>query len=70
MAILPRLDVLGIRWFFVGQVRPEILKQIRQSTRSGLVIGKQRFAQEIEALTLRRARPARIGRPTKSKLKE
>ena len=58
------------RSFVVGQVRPEILKQIRQSTRKGLVIGNQRFAQEIEALTLRRAKPARIGRPTKSNLKE
>lgn len=42
----------------------EILEQIRQSTRQGLVIGKQRFAQEIEAHTQRRTRPA------KSNLKE
>jgi putative transposase len=58
------------RSFFDAQVRPEMLRQIRQSTRKGLVIGSQRFAQETEALTLRRARPARIGRPAKSNLKE
>ena len=56
------------RPFFDAQVRPGILKQIRQSTRKGLVIGNQRFTQEIEALTLRRARPARLGRPTESNL--
>ena len=65
---LGRTDELRRDWyrsFFVGQVRPEVLKQIRQSTQKGLVIGNDRFAQEIEVLSKRRATPAKLGRPFK-----
>jgi len=50
------------RSFFIGQVAPEVLNQICQSTHKGLVIGSDRFAQEIEVLAKRRTTPAKLGR--------
>ena len=55
------------RSFFIGQVDSEVLKHIRQSTHKGLVIGNNRFAEEIEMLAKRRATPAQLGRPFKGK---
>ena len=54
------------RSFFVGQVHPELLSQIRTATSKGLVIGNDYFADQIEALTQQRARPAKLGRPVKA----
>jgi putative transposase len=51
------------RSFFVGQVRPDVMRKIRESTQKGLVIGSDRFAEKIEALSKRRALPAKLGRP-------
>lgn len=51
------------RSFFVGQVHPDVLKKIRQSTHKGLVIGSDFFAEQIEVLSKRRALPAKLGRP-------
>ena len=51
------------RAFFVGQVHPDVLRKIRLSTQKGLVIGSDRFAEQIEIETKRRALPAKLGRP-------
>ena len=61
-----RLD--NYRSFFIGQVHPDILTQIRQSTRKGFVIGRDQFAAQIEAQTQRRVTPAKLGRPFKMKI--
>jgi len=54
------------RSFFIGQVCPQVLKQIRDSTQKGLVIGNDRFAEEIQVLAKRRVVPAKLGRPFKT----
>ena len=51
------------RSFFVGQVPPELLDQIRLSTQKGFVIGNAQFEEQIETLTQQRVRPAKMGRP-------
>lgn len=53
------------RSFFIGQVRPEVLTQIREVTQKGFVIGNERFAAEIAALTQQQVMPAKLGRPFK-----
>ena len=53
------------RSFFVGQIRPELVTQITEMTNKGFVIGSERFAKEIEALTQRQTQPAKLGRPNK-----
>ncbi|HEB28812.1 MAG TPA: transposase, partial [Porticoccus sp.] len=41
-------------------------KDIRQSISKGLVLGSNRFKDEIELLYGRRVKPAKMGRPKKS----
>ena len=57
------------RSFFIGQVHPDVLKQIRIGTQKGFVIGNDQFAEQIEALTHRRVTPLSTGRPSKSQHK-
>lgn len=52
------------RSFFIDQIDPVLLNEIRLSTQRGLVIGSKNFAQQIEQLTDRRTTPAKLGRPT------
>lgn len=54
------------RSLFVGQINPVLLKQIRLSTRKGLVIGSQSFAVQIAELTKQRTSPGCVGRPKMS----
>src|SRR5690554_6734 len=51
------------RALFRHHVEAEVIDEIRQSVNKGLVLGNDRFKDEIEQLTGRRARPAKMGRP-------
>jgi len=42
------------------------LAQIRTSVNGGLVLGEERFKDEIEGVVARRVRPGKSGRPKKS----
>jgi hypothetical protein len=41
----------------------ELLEEIRTSTHKGIAVGKDRFKEEIEALTGRRVKSKKRGRP-------
>jgi putative transposase len=51
------------RELFVHHVDGKLLEEIRTSTRKGMAIGNDRFKEEIEALTGRRLRSKKRGRP-------
>ncbi|WP_438864314.1 transposase [Neptunicella sp.] len=51
------------RALFDAHVDGALLKDIRQATNKGMAIGSEMFKQQIEALTGRRMRPAKMGRP-------
>ncbi len=51
------------RELFVHQVEGELLKEIRDNTNKGMAIGSERFKKEIEALTGRRLKSKKRGRP-------
>ena len=51
------------RELFTYQVEDELLKEIRDNTQRGMAIGRDRFKQEIEALTGRRLKSKKRGRP-------
>ena len=53
------------RELFRFQLDPGLIDEIRTATRHGLVIGSERFKDEIEALLKRRVTPPRRGRPVK-----
>jgi putative transposase len=40
-----------------------LITDIRQGTNRGMAIGSEEFKQQIEAVTDRRMRPAKMGRP-------
>jgi putative transposase len=48
---------------FQGQFNEDVITDIRQAVNKGLALGGDRFKHEIERLTGRRVRPAKIGRP-------
>ncbi len=51
------------RKYFVHQVESELLKEIRDNTNKGMAIGNEQFKEEIEALTGRRMKSKKRGRP-------
>ncbi|MEA3469416.1 MAG: transposase [Thermodesulfobacteriota bacterium] len=51
------------RELFVHQVEGQLLKEIRENTNKGMAIGSDRFKREIEALTGRRLKSKKRGRP-------
>lgn len=53
------------RSLFAGQIPADLLKQIRASTKQGLVIGSQHFADEISTITGQRTTRGYAGRPIK-----
>jgi len=57
------------RDLFRYQTDSETLKAIRESVNSGMVLGRERFKDEIEAALGRRVRPSERGRP-KTRQKE
>ena len=50
---------------FRNQFEREDLDEIRRSMRGGLVLGEERFKDEIERVCARRVRPGKSGRPRK-----
>jgi len=48
---------------FVHHIDGELLTQIRTNTNKGMVVGNDRFREEIELLTGRRVKPQKRGRP-------
>ncbi len=50
---------------FTDTISPELLTTIRDTTNSCLVLGNDRFKDQIEAMLGRSVRPARRGRPRK-----
>lgn len=51
------------RELFTAQVDQALLTEIRDSVMKNLVLGNERFKDEIEANLKRRVRPAKMGRP-------
>ena len=51
------------RSLFLSEVSSAALEDIRSSTRQELAYGSERFKDQIEAMTLRRLRPGKPGRP-------
>jgi len=51
------------RELFVQYVDTEILEEIRSNTHKGMAVGNDRFKEEIEALTGRRLKSQKRGRP-------
>jgi putative transposase len=51
------------RSLFSAHVDDELIKSIRVAVNKGLALGGERFKEEIEPLTNRRVRPAKMGRP-------
>ena len=51
------------RELFVQYVDEEILEEIRSNTHKGMAVGNDRFKEEIEALTGRRLKSQKRGRP-------
>jgi putative transposase len=54
------------RALFTAHVDGIMIKDIRDSVNKGLVLGTERFKDEIETNLKRRVRPAKMGRPRKS----
>lgn len=54
------------RELFVDTIAPEMLSTIRNTTNACLVLGNDRFKDQIEALLGRSVRPGKDGRPRKS----
>lgn len=54
------------RELFVSHVENKLLDDIRQASNKGLVLGNERFVEELEALSNMRLREGRKGRPRKS----
>ncbi|MBA6291482.1 hypothetical protein H4J58_00180 [Colwellia sp. MB3u-70] len=51
------------RAFIAEHVDKALITDIRQATNRGMAIGSEEFKQQIEAITDRRMRPAKMGRP-------
>ena len=51
------------RSLFPAHVDDELIKDIRVAVNKGLALGGERFKAEMERLTNRRVRPAKMGRP-------
>ena len=51
--------------FFRDSVSPELLATIRKTTNACLVLGNDRFKDQIEAMLGRSVRPGKSGRPTR-----
>ncbi|MBQ0712862.1 MAG: transposase [Porticoccus sp.] len=49
-----------------GHVDSDLITDIRQSINRGLLLGSERFKDEVELLYGRRVKPAKMGRPKKS----
>ncbi len=48
---------------FARHVEGELLKEIRTDTQAGMAIGNNRFKEELDALTGRRLKSKKLGRP-------
>ena len=48
---------------FRYQIEPGVIDEIRKSTNGNFVLGDDRFAEQVEAMLGRRARPGKSGRP-------
>lgn len=55
------------RTLFKAHIGGELLEQIRGSVNKGLVLGNDRFKNEVAMLSGQRTRPAKMGRPKKSR---
>lgn len=51
------------RALFTRHIDGELLKEIRENTNKGMVVGNDRFREEIESLTGRRVKSKKRGRP-------
>lgn len=54
------------RRLFVDSIAPEMLSTIRDTTNACLVLGNDRFKDQVEAMLGRSVRPGKDGRPRKS----
>ena len=51
------------RELFSHQVEEKLLTEIREGLNKGMALGSERFKEEVEALTGRRLKPKKVGRP-------
>jgi putative transposase len=51
------------RELFKHQLSDTVLEQIRKATNKGMIVGNDRFREEIETLTGRRVKEKKRGRP-------
>jgi putative transposase len=51
------------RSLFTNHIDGALLKEIRENTNKGMVVGNDRFREEIELMTGRRVQPKKRGRP-------
>ena len=58
------------RTLFRAHVDEDLISDIRKALNKGLAPGDDRFKDQIEALTGRRVRPARMGRPKKDRIEK
>ena len=61
---------INYRELFIHQVEGKLLQEIRDNTHRGMAIGSDRFKEEIEALTGRRLKSKKRGRPLGWRKKE
>ena len=73
--LTPSMDGLGLtteerrsayRELFRYEFDPGLVDEIHQATHGGLVLGSDRFAEQIAALAGRRSRRGKAGRPCKA----
>jgi len=57
----PTDRAMAYRELFVGQIDPVTVARIRQATNQGMALGNDRFKEEVERLTQRRAHPLKRG---------
>ncbi len=57
------IRIKNYRALFAHHIDEDLLKEIRSGTNKGMAIGHDRFKEEIEALTGRRVKPKKAGRP-------
>ena len=58
------------RAIFTSHVEGQLLADIRVNSHKGMAIGNESFKQEIEALTGRRMKDKKMGRPANSQKKK
>jgi putative transposase len=63
LGMTPEIRQEAYRALFATHVEGELLTELRDITNKGLVLGSEKFKDEVECNLLRKARPGAVGRP-------